>query len=501
MKIQEAILEVERRKREDPLALVYKPHAFQQRIHRSRNKITLVLGGNRTGKTYAAIAEALIYCLGRNTYAEVPEPPNTVWYVVPTSSVFTSAVEPILSRFIPWSRVVRYDSRSKIYRFDNGSLLQIKTSDQRQKRLVAADVDLVVADEPTPKAVFEELLARTISSSGRILHILTPVSEKIDEWLWVRDELYVPWRIGERKDIDVIHMPAVDEDGRPAVPHLTAEQIAQMESMYPDPETRAARIYGSFVVRGGLVFSNFDKQINCIPRFEIPENWHRWLVCDPQYYRFAVLMFAADENGSYYVTDEYYSTSDTIAHRAEVLKAKLGNLDRQIAMYVDYANPQDIHELNYHMSRLDVPVGAIPLPIKKSIDKMILRAHAMIEADPNREYHKATGLGGVYGAPRLLIFDDIQSTFQHDGRTVVGSRLLWEIDRLTWGRDHKPNKISAGGADMVDCLVYGCSIISTASNRAMADDWKKSMPLEDAIVWEAIERFNRKLRDGVQYPI
>ena len=240
--LEQAIQELERRKREDPLSTTYKPHKFQQQIHKSRADITLVLGGNRTGKTYSAVAEALLYCLGRSTYAEIPEPPNLVWYIVPTSSTFKDAVEPIINILMPWDRVVRHDKRYNEYKFDNGSILAIKSSDQRQKRLVGANVNFVVADEPMPKQVYEELIARLISTSGRMLKVLTPVSEKMDEWLWVRDELFVPWEIGERTDIDVIFMPVVDEDGKPAVPHLNEEQVQRFINQYPDPETRAARV-------------------------------------------------------------------------------------------------------------------------------------------------------------------------------------------------------------------------------------------------------------------
>lgn len=449
--LRQAEMELERRRREDPLKHVYEPHTFQEEIHRSRAAVTCVLGGNRTGKTYAAIAEAILYALGRSTYAEVPEPPNTVWYVVPTSSVFKDAVEPILEELMPWGRVQHHNKKYKRYKFDNGSVLVIKSSDQRQKRLVAAAVDLVVADEPMPKPVYEELMARLISTGGRMLMVLTPVSEKIDEWLWVRDELYVPWQVGERSDVDVIHMPVLDQDGEPAVPHLTKAQVDQMARQYPDPETRAARMYGEFIVRGGLVFKGLEEDVNVIERFDIPHHWHSWLVCDPQYHRFAVLYFAADDRGNYYVTDEYFSSDEPMARRAERIKALVGAQDRHIPMYVDYANPQDIQELNYHFNRLSVDVGAVQLPEQKRVEKMILRVHAMLEPDPDRPYHPATGRGDVYGAPRLMIFNDLQSTWEHEGRHVRGSRLLWELKRLTWGNRNKPDKDTAGGGDCTDC--------------------------------------------------
>ncbi|MEE9586183.1 MAG: terminase family protein [Nitrososphaerales archaeon] len=430
----------------------------------------------------------------------MPEPPVLVWYVVPTSSTFHDAVEPLFNAMLPWDRVVRHDKQKKRYTFDNGSVIAIKSGDQRQKRLVAAAVDFVVADEPMSKVVYEELIARLISTGGRMLHILTPVSEKIDEWLWVRDELYVPWKVGERPDIDVIFMPVVDQDGKPAVPHLTQEQVKQMERQYPDPETRAARMYGEFVIRGGLVFSGFNKDVNVIPRFEIPDNWHRWLVCDPQYHRFAVLFFAADERGNYYVTDEYFSTDELLVKRAMRIKGMVGDVDRSVPMYVDYANPQDIQELNYHFMRLSANIGAVGLPIQKKVENMILRTHALLEANTEREYHAATSLKGVSGAPRLLFFDDLLSTFKSDGRTIVSSRLFWELKRLTWGKNSKPNKDTAAGGDCTDCLIYGCSIVAGGRSLPEVDKWRDRLNDRDEMIWDSIVSMDKRKAQGLQNP-
>lgn len=492
--LEQAVQELERRKREDPLSLVYKPHKYQLQVHKSRAPITIVLGGNRTGKTYAAVAEALLYALGRSTYAEVPDKPNTVWYVVPTSSIYEDAIEPIFEQLVPWQRVVHYDKKYHRFKFDNGSTLTIKSSDQRQRRLVGAAVDFIVTDEPVPEVVFDELVIRTLSTGGRMLMVMTPVSEKIDEWLWVRDKLYVPWQLGERKDIDIIHMPMVDQDGKPAVPHLTQAQIKQVEQQYPDPETRAARMYGEFIVRGGLVFKGFDDEINLVKRFPIPHYWHQWMICDPQYHRFAALLWAADDQGNYYVTGEYFSEDEEMATRAERLKALVGPQERAMPMYVDYANPQDIQELNYHFNRLHADIGAVQLPFQKNVDKMVLRAHAMLEPSLDRTYHPATGLKGVYGAPRLTVFSDIASTWTHDGRTIRGSRLLWELKRLTWGTNNKPDKDSAGGADATDCFIYGCSIQAAGKPEDITNNWRIGLSQRDQILWDAVDREDNKDR-------
>jgi hypothetical protein len=309
--------------------------------------------------------------------------------------------------------------------------------------------------------------------------------------MWIRDELYIPWQVDERKDVEVIHMPVADSDGNPLVPQYTREDIARMEQMWPDPTTRAVRMYGQFISRAGLVFK-IDEDIHLISRFAIPRNWHRWLVCDPQYHRFAVLFFAADDLGNYYITDEYFSQDEPLAVRARHLRKMLGESDRHIPMYVDYANPQEITELNYHFNREGAPIGAMPLPIRKEVHKMILRTHSMLEPNEDRKYHNMTARRGVYGAPRLMVFDDIVSHWSMNDRPMNNSRLLWELKRLTWGKNGKPDKASAGGADACDCLIYGCSIMASGVTEDQRETWKDGLSDRDVKIWEMLKNEDRQ---------
>jgi hypothetical protein len=490
--------EIARRKHEDPLAHVYHPHQFQEQIHADRHPITLVLGGNRTGKTWGAVTEALHYCLGRSKWAEVPEPPVTVWYVMPSLTMFRRAIVPVLKQLIPMPMVRRWDKQQNVIYFNNGSELHMLSSDMRQRRLQGASVDFIVMDEAQKQEVFEELQARVFDRKGRILMVLTPVDEIEANWLWIRDTLFIPWEAGERPDIHVIFMPVADEEGNPLVPQYTREDIKRLEEMYPDPQVRSARLYGNFVTRSGLVFASFDENIHLVPRFEIPHNFTRWIVVDPQYHRFAALYFAADERGHYYVTDEYFSQDEPLATRAQRMVAILGPHDGpSIPVYVDSANPQDMAELNWHFQRINAPLGAVPLPMKKEVDKMVLRVHSYLEPSEQRHYHRATGLKDVSGAPRLTFFHDIKSDWRIRDRAMNTSRLIWEMKRLIWDSGSgKPDKKSADGADASDALIYGCSIMATGFEQEINDDWKKGLPVADVLIWEAIEREDLRQKRG-----
>jgi len=483
--------EIRRRKMVDPLKHVYTPHEFQLSIHKSRVPITLVLGGNRTGKSYAAVAEAILYCLGRSTYAETPDPPVNVWYVMPTTGQFVRNIEPILNKLLPQQEISSQNKRDRMYRFKNGSTLHFMSADMRQRRLAGASVDLVIVDEPINHNIFVELQARIIDRRGRILLVMTPVDDKPDTWLWVRDELYIPWETEERKDVAVIYMPVADSEGNPCVPHFTREDIQRMEEQWPDPNVRAARMYGHFVTRTGLVFGTFDPALHVITRFDYPDTWHKWIMIDPQYHRFACLFFVADPDGNYYITDEYYSQDEPLAHRSQRIKSILGRVDKDVPCYVDSANPQDIAELNWHFGRIGAQIGAMAIPMRKRIEQMVLRVHSMLEPVQERQYSIYSDRRKVYGAPRLTLFHDLISTWNEGDRKIEGSRLVWELRRLTWDNQHKPDKNSAGGADCIDALIYGCSIPAVGrSDDAVMNPYAHLSPT-DAMIMRQMDRMDQ----------
>lgn len=487
-------LELARRKTSDPLAHVYQPHAGQVEAHCSRAPFTLVLGGNRAGKSWFAVAEALLYCLGRSTYAEMPShgKPVVVWYVMPSLTMFRRTVYPIFRQLVPGNDLASWSERDNIAKFNNGSTLHFLSADMRQRRLQGASVDLIIMDETPNEAVFEELQARVIDRKGRIVLVFAPIDAAS---YWVRDNLYIPWQTGERRDIDVVFMPVADKEGNPLVPHLSKEDVQQMEQQWPDPAVRAARIYGEFVTRAGIVLKNYDPELHLVTPFKIPKHFTRWMIIDPQYHRFGALYFAADEHGNYFVTNEYFSQDDPLAHRAERLKVMVGNEgDKAIPAYVDSANQQDIVELNWHFQRIGAPIGATQLPFPKRVDDMILRVQSMMEPDPEREHPKALGkeYKGLFGSPRIFMFNDLASDWRLEGRRMRCSRLLWEMSRYSWGNNGKPDKNSADGADCVDCLVYGCSIKAVSIAQTERNAWEKNMPLKDVLLWRAIEQQDRR---------
>ena len=296
-------------------------------------------------------------------------------------------------------------------------------------------------------------------------------------------------------------MPIADElTGEPLVPWFTKKDIDDFKLKWPDPAVQAARIYGRRVRQAGLVFKSFDKDVHHVHEFAIPTNWRRWLVCDPQYYRFGVLWFNADESSNYFVSDELFSQEATLRDRAirmgAITEAR-GEVDPNcpLPVYVDSANQQDIAELNWHFNQLELPLAALTLPFKKvkdtsKEDSMILRVYSLLEPDDNLAYPKYAHDFDytIHGAPRLFFFDSLYSTWQFDGAAQYTSRLFWELGMYAWGKDGKPNTKTADGADLCDCLMYGCNIMARAEPEPRADPRLQQLSAGDRLIWSRVHQ-------------
>jgi len=488
--LQELERELAQRKREDPLALVYKPQEKQIELHRARQMLTLLLGANRSGKSWGMIAEAQFYALGRAVWAEVPEPPIQVWYVMPSLPMFRRSIKPIFTRLAPMRDIRRIYWRDGIVDYRNGSELHFLSADMRQRRLQGASIHLGLMDETPDEEVFEEMQARVLDTRGRLILGFAPIDVTT---AWVKDKLYLPYLAGEKQDMDVIHMPVADREGHSLVSWFNDSDIKRMEAQWPDPAVRAARMYGEFVTRSGLVYRSYQPDTHLIKPFDVPKEYARWLVIDPQYHRFASLYFAADDKGTYYITDEYFSQDETLAARAERLASLVGKKEPPIPAYVDSANPQDVAELNWHFQRIGASIGAVPLPMQKKVDDMVLRVHSLLEPDDERLYPKIAGVGDTFGAPRLLLFNTLCSTWKYREKDMTASRLLWELQRLSW-KAGKPDKDSADGADCCDCLVYGCSILQTGITLDQPEAWKKGLSPSDLLMWQWIDYADSRSR-------
>ena len=84
---------------------------------------------------------------------------------------------------------------------------------------------------------------------------------------------------------------------------------------------------GSWDIRGGSVYKEFDEQVHCIEPFKIPAHWPRFLAHDwgiSDRHRCVFLWGAVDESGRLYVVDELSVTNKLVSEVAEMVHAQTG---------------------------------------------------------------------------------------------------------------------------------------------------------------------------------
>jgi phage terminase large subunit len=148
---------------------------------------------------------------------------------------------------------------------------------------------------------------RIIDTRGYIWGTMTPLMGLT----WVHDLIYN----NEQNDKEVKYWLMEWADN----PHLSREEIAQLESTMSEEE-REARQYGKFVALSGLVYKEFREEIHVIDPFDVPPEWYDKICIDPGAENpLSCHFYACDENGNVYVMAEHYQKSWSVEQHAEAI--------------------------------------------------------------------------------------------------------------------------------------------------------------------------------------
>ena len=254
----------------DPM-LYFIPTPPQKKWIEDTSHIKLLLGGNQVGKTASACYLLLCHCLNRHPTIKTDPPPIEAWIITHSHEQSRTIQQKLydlsplreLHESCEFVRGKGFRGMAPVVRFNNGSIIRIKTANQGLG-LASATANLIVIDEPVPMDVFNECLARTLrggKSGGRgtLAISMTPVGNV--------DVGYVEQMVADNK-ISVTRARLTVEDTTPIglQPLLTEKQIQSITDSFL-PIDREARINGSFhVVPEGIVFTHFkDSMISARP--------------------------------------------------------------------------------------------------------------------------------------------------------------------------------------------------------------------------------------------
>lgn len=297
-------------------------HQKQLQFHKSTKRNRWVFGGNRTGKTECGAVECLWLARGIHPYKENKEYVDG-WIVSLSTQVQRDVAQKKILHYIDpsWIEDIvmlqgRKDSPEngvidtiKIKNISGKtSTIGFKSCDQGREKFQGASLDFVWFDEEPPFDIYLECKMRVIDKCGEVFGTMTPLKGLT----WVYNEIY----LNEKNNPENWYIQMSWEDN----PFLNKSEIEMISSSMSEDEL-SSRKYGNFTSYGGLVYSNFDENINVIDPFNIPIDWYDTMSIDPGLHNpLSCHWYAVDYDGNVYVIAEHYEAQKDMEYHVEKIK-------------------------------------------------------------------------------------------------------------------------------------------------------------------------------------
>ncbi len=353
--------ELKRRKKNDKLSSynTKKVHKKQMEFHKCQKRNRWVFGGNRSGKSQCGAVETVWLARGIHPYRENKTCEG--WVVSLTQQVQRDVAQRKILYYLnpDWIvDIVMLNGRKDFAEngvidyilvknvFGEISKIGFKTCDQGREKFQGTSLDFVWFDEEPPFDIYLECRMRVLDRCGIIFGTMTPLKGLT----WVYDKIYL--NSANDNDVWYIEMEWADN------PYLSKNEIATLSATLSADELESRR-YGKFTAHGGLVYSEFDANVNVIEPFTVPHEWYDNISIDPGLHNpLSAHWYAVDFDGNVYVIAEHYEAGQTIEHHASCILKKCEQLgwkrgfDGKISALIDsaanqktLASPKSVSEL------------------------------------------------------------------------------------------------------------------------------------------------------------
>lgn len=337
LQLGEALL----RQAREPNILAYQPHDKQKLFHQADDYIRLYIGGNRSGKSYAAVVEDIWWATGTHPYLSTPPPPvrgrvvavdllkGVDLIILP---LFKRLCAPSMLKGGSWEEA--YSEAKRTLTFANGSTIEFMSYEMKTEKFAGTSRHFIHFDEEPPRDIYEECSARLVDVEGSAWISMTPVLGLT----WVYEKLYKPVNDDPNKIVifeseergSVYRSEAIEttiiEVNTDDNPYLTERGKSRYFGTLDDDD-REARKRGAFVQRSGLVFKVFDTKTHVIPPVPNPaEAFRGWAIYASVDHGWnnptAWLWHAVAPDGRVVTFGEHYASEMTIAQHAQVVYGK-----------------------------------------------------------------------------------------------------------------------------------------------------------------------------------
>lgn len=358
-----------------PNVLSYQPNSpMHQKFHESSKVGRILRGGNRSGKSVAGAVEGIWRCIGRHPYQPTHELPIRGRIVtVDRDAGIKQIILPLLQQWVPVSERVNsswedsYSAADKVFRFRNGSEIELKTHQQETEAFAGVPRHWIWFDEECPQAIFNECRLRLIDFNGVWWMTMTPVEGQ--DWIFDR------FITTANKNVDMFEVDISDN------PHLNKEALELLDEDLDEDEKKVRR-QGIFVPKGGLVLKEFDYARHVIPgNRPVPPGWSVYVSVDHGYNNpTAILWHAVSPEGKVVTFKEHYQNKWVIKQHV----ARIRHINSQFNV-----TPQ-LYMGDPSMSQVSAITGTSPLQTYRELGIPLMQAKKDVAGgiDKMNEYFK-----------------------------------------------------------------------------------------------------------------
>lgn len=478
-----ALVELGERSKRFPLYF-YKPAPKMIAFHRSRARVRMLAGGNRSGKTEANVAEQCAYALGYRPWVlrELGLPaPDTPWIrpsalpeealcfsgagirvQVPNDILLVTGqsikkgigetlhpkVKKLLGPLIKQEHMGHAGAPSDVV-LKNGSRILYGSAEQGPLAFESTNHTSYGLDEPVPRRVFTGCRRGSIDQFAPICMTFTPLGP----WaIWMWKDLYTKADSIDtpplKRKIDVFNCSIFDN------PYLPPEAV---EEFAADPALseleRQARLYGKFQHLSDVIYATFNDKVHVVAPFRPPDSWFHGMVVDPHLVRpWAIAYFAVDPSGNIYFWKEWppgdftkmRADKRSVPEYAQVIRELDGSLPIQVRLMDPNAGPAQTRIREKILPSVQSELGLFGLYFNCAINDDLAYGEAKVRA--LLQFREDQPLSHL-NRPHLF--------FTEDCYNCINSMLFYTF-KVKLGGDNEPDELKRDEShkDFADLVRY-----------------------------------------------
>lgn len=262
----------------------HKQYKWSKEFWEDTNKEAFIVAANQIGKSSIHICRFIEWAGNKELWPKLwpGMEPNQFWYLYPNQDTVNAEFETKWKQYLPagkykdhewWGWKLLKEKQDIVgIKFNSGVIIYFKTYSQNVQNLQAGTIYAIGCDEELPIELRPELVNRLNATDGYFSMVFTAT---LGQEYWRKTMEPKESEEELHPDAFKINVSMYDcleyADGSKS--HWTREKIEKAKARCGTQAEILRRIYGRFVVSGGLLYEAFDYDRNTCEPHIIPSTW------------------------------------------------------------------------------------------------------------------------------------------------------------------------------------------------------------------------------------